>query len=216
MSDVHPTMTRLFEKTGKSPTELANLLNESPQNINNWCKRGISKKGALLVNNVLGYDLDWILTGNGVAEQSKDNNFEQNVAMPNKFRMAPVLNTVQAGKFNGVFDDCYDDFLPVYGDSGLRSYWLVIKGNSMTPDFLEGEYILVDPDLCPQPSDFVVALKRGENEVTFKKYRPRGYDDNGVEYCQLIPSNADYPVIDSRFEPFDVCAVLVEHRKRYR
>lgn len=47
-----------------SPSDLANALNESPQNITNWQKRGISKAGAIKAAEAFGVDVIWILTGN--------------------------------------------------------------------------------------------------------------------------------------------------------
>ncbi len=83
----------------------------------------------------------------------------------------------------------------------------------MRPDFDDGEYVLINRDLQPVAGDFVAAIKDGENQATFKKYRPKGFDTNGVEYWQLIPSNDEFPIIDSRFEPFQVIGVGVEHNK---
>lgn len=68
MNDTHPTMARVFEKTGLEPTELALAINMSPQNITNWSKRGISKAGAIAFSNKFKISLDWILTGKGEAD----------------------------------------------------------------------------------------------------------------------------------------------------
>ena len=69
MSDTHPTMARVFEQTGLEPSALALKINASPQNITNWSKRGISKKGAMNVSQEFGLSLDWILTGVGEAKK---------------------------------------------------------------------------------------------------------------------------------------------------
>ena len=63
MSDTHPTMERVFKRTGLDPSALALKINASPQNVTNWSKRGISKKGALAVAKEFGFSVDWILTG---------------------------------------------------------------------------------------------------------------------------------------------------------
>ncbi len=64
MAVTHPTMARIFEKTGKSPSEIAAAINASPQNVTNWSKRGISKEAAVKISQEFGISVDWILTGN--------------------------------------------------------------------------------------------------------------------------------------------------------
>lgn len=147
---------------------------------------------------------------------SDGDNFK--VARKRPVRYAPVLNFVQAGEFCEYHDDAIaDEFEPVSTEYSERAYWVIIDGKSMEPDFYSKDLTLIDPDVQPNPSSFVLALKEGEKKATFKKWRPRGFDENtGEEYWQLVPSNPDYPVIDSRFTPFTVCGVAVEHRKRLR
>tara|TARA_R110002020_G_scaffold475551_1_gene710868 strand:- start:114 stop:761 length:648 start_codon:yes stop_codon:yes gene_type:complete len=134
------------------------------------------------------------------------------------FRRAPVLNFVQAGAFCEYHDEAIsDEFEPVVGDAGDNVYWIVLEGDSMTPDFESGELVLIDPDMQPNPADYVVALRKGEKAVTFKKWRPRGFDEaTGEEYSQLIPSNSDFPIIDSRFTPFSICGVAVQRNQVLR
>lgn len=64
----HPTMTRVFEVIGKKPIELAEEIGTSPQNINNWCNRGISKSGAVAISKLYNISLNWILTGEGTSK----------------------------------------------------------------------------------------------------------------------------------------------------
>ncbi|AKG10859.1 S24 family peptidase [Moraxella bovoculi] len=61
----HPTMQRIFDKTGKTAAEIARILDTTPQSINNWSSRGISKRGALDAARVFNLSVDWILTGEG-------------------------------------------------------------------------------------------------------------------------------------------------------
>lgn len=67
---MHESMKRLYEAawktaevTGKSA--VAKLLNEAPQTLNNWDDRGLSLGGALKAQAKLGYDANWLLTGEG-------------------------------------------------------------------------------------------------------------------------------------------------------
>lgn len=141
------------------------------------------------------------------------------LAVDKPVRFVPVLNFVQAGEFCQYYDNAIaDEFEPVIGEGyGERVYWVELDGDSMYPDFNSGELVLIDPDIQPIPADYVLAIREDVKETTFKKWRPRGFDENtGKEYCQLIPSNTDYPIIDSRFISFTICGVAVEQRKRLR
>lgn len=60
---IHPTMKRVYQATGATPTALALAINESSQNVNNWANRGISKNGAIKIAVKYKLNLDWILTG---------------------------------------------------------------------------------------------------------------------------------------------------------
>ncbi|WP_227526006.1 hypothetical protein [Psychrobacter sp. FDAARGOS_221] len=37
-----------------------------------------------------------------------------------------------------------------------------------------------------------------------------------IEYCELVPSNPDFPIIDSRHAHFEICDVAIEHKKKLR
>ncbi|MBM6532797.1 S24 family peptidase, partial [Klebsiella pneumoniae] len=70
----------------------------------------------------------------------------------------------------------------------------------MEPDFKECDIIIVDPELDPVPGEFVVS-KNGENESTFKKYRPTFTDNTGRQQSEFVPINDDYPTINSSERP---------------
>jgi transcriptional regulator with XRE-family HTH domain len=67
---MHPSMARLYEaaktlrqKEGQS--EVARLLNYSPQRLNNWERRGISREGAVEAEKTIGCSANWLLDGTG-------------------------------------------------------------------------------------------------------------------------------------------------------
>lgn len=81
----------------------------------------------------------------------------------------------------------------------------------MNPVFNEGDLVIIDPDESPRPGDYVVASNGGD-EATFKKYRPRGIDENGQEVFELVPLNEDYPPMHSDRQHIEIIGVMVEHR----
>lgn len=89
--------------------------------------------------------------------------------------------------------------------AGPRAFAVEIEGDSMRPLFRPGDRVVVDPDIRPEPGDFVVAEVQGA--VTFRKYRAR--EDPEFE---LVPMNDDWPITKSDDESVKVLGVMVEHR----
>lgn len=136
-----------------------------------------------------------------------------------KIRRVPILNVTQAGQWRTYFDNAIvDNFEPLVGDYGEFVYGVILEGNSMMPDFNNGDIVFVDPDIQPSAGDYVIAmceLPEGY-ATTFKKYRPRGYDAHGKEYFELVPLNSDFESYDSRYVNCTVIATAVRHSKKLR
>lgn len=81
-----------------------------------------------------------------------------------------------------------------------------ILDDSMSPVFLPGDHVIIDPDISPLPGDFVLA-KTPKGRV-FRKYRLLNEED-----FSLVPLNEDYPTIGNASAVID--GVMIEHR-RYR
>lgn len=133
-------------------------------------------------------------------------------------RRIPLISSVQAGAWTEVCDtyavgDAADWLLTDLVLSA-HSFALEIKGDSMMPDFRQGDRVIIDPEITPSPGDFVAA-KNGSNEATFKKYRPRGINEHGNHVFELVPLNPDYETMRSDFTPIVIIGTMVEHR-RYR
>lgn len=68
---MHESAARLYlaakEMRGvEGQTQVATLIGaETPQTVNNWETRGVSKDGALLAQDTIGCDAIWLLTGRG-------------------------------------------------------------------------------------------------------------------------------------------------------
>lgn len=97
-------------------------------------------------------------------------------------------------------------------DVSNSAFALKIQGDSMLPQFKEGDIVIVDPAITPQPGDFVVA-KNAEQEAAFKKYRPRGNNEQGKLVFELTALNPDYPTLRSDIDHCRVVGVMVEHRQ---
>lgn len=214
-------MKRLYEAASEArgirgQSDLARALNTSPQTINNWETRGISKQGLLSVQSVLGISASWVQKGQGPKfVQDKSNVSSAQIGT----KQIPLLSYVSAGLWRGVVDpfqpnDAHD-WLVTDLELSEGAFALEIKGDSMQPDFKPGDRVIIDPGISPQPGDFVVA-KNGDEEATFKKYRPRGMDASGNVVFELVPLNEDYPTMRSDVAHIRIVGTMVEHRKYRR
>ncbi len=70
---MHETMVRLYQAAKElkgidgrgAQSEIARLLDASPQQIKNWEGRGISNKGMIAASKMLGISVSWLETGQG-------------------------------------------------------------------------------------------------------------------------------------------------------
>lgn len=130
-------------------------------------------------------------------------------------RIIPVISYVQAGNWRDIVDNNHsDDTIPARGEYGMYTFALRIMGNSMEPEFREGDVVVIDPDVAPTPGDYVVARNHVE-EATFKKYRPRGISESGETIFELVPLNEDYAIMRSDQQTIQIIGTMVEHT-RYR
>lgn len=225
---MHEQMTRLYEaarvlKGVEGQSAVARLLNASPQTVKNWETRGVSHAGMIEAQRVIGCSATWIQNEVGdmladAVDVKASKNASNVTQVPLGTRRIPLVSYVQAGHMTEAVDSY------VVGDAGewmltdldlsAHAFALRIKGDSMLPEFREGDTVIIDPAVGPLPGDYVVA-KNGDNEATFKKYRPRGINERGDQVFELVPLNEDYPPIRSDLSHVHIIGTMVEHR-RYR
>lgn len=134
-------------------------------------------------------------------------------------QQVPIISYVQAGAWSPECDarniDGTVEYILTSEFHSHSTFALKVKGKSMEPEFVEGDVIIIDPELHPGPGDYVVA-KNGGDEATFKKYRARGISEAGEEIFELVPLNEDYAIRNSAKEKIHVVGVVVEHRRMMR
>lgn len=202
----------LGEKNGGNQSELARFVGVSPQAVQQWIAGETSPRGKNLERAA-----DFLNVS--PAELRFGQQPAKNIApAPVGTRQIPLISCVQAGMWTEIADAYAPgdgaDWLLTDLDLSVHAFALEIKGDSMLPDFRPGDRVIIDPAVVPQPGDFVVA-KNGEDEATFKKYRPRGVNEHGDVVFELVPLNEDYPSMRSDVAPIRIVGTMVEHR-RYR
>lgn len=229
---------RIKEKrkaAGLTQAQVADYFGIRPPSVSEWeSKNGPSKDKLPALARLLKTSVSYLLTGREMAldhimpkggfPETPHNlvevPFDENVnpAFVGS-RPIPIISAVQAGQLRDM-EVPYapgDGFAIEYTTQKLSrwAFGLEVEGTSMLPIFQPGDRIIVDPDLSPNPGDFVVA-RNGSNQATFKKYRPRGTDANGEMIFELVPLNDDYPTLRSDIDHLIVIGVVTEHRKQLR
>lgn len=99
-----------------------------------------------------------------------------------------------------------------YPSCSINDNWLTIVSNDMFPTFTTGDRVRIDEKREPQAGNYVLIECDGLQML--RKYRPKGFDENGTPYTQLVADNEDYPVIDSRHQNFKVLGVAVAYQRK--
>lgn len=155
----HLTQQQLADKVGVSKTSI--IYWEKDENT--------PKHDSLLsLATTLGCSVDYLTEGKDKESIKSEN---PNVKSVNP-HLAPVLSWVQAGTFTNVQSvdmTQVEEWLPL-PDECTNCFYLKVQGISNQPEFIEGDYILVDPDVYysdMQSGDMIVVRKF--EDATFKK-----------------------------------------------
>jgi SOS-response transcriptional repressor LexA len=128
-----------------------------------------------------------------------------------KLRRVPVVSWVIAGKWKEVCDAFEPGDADEWIDSDVRGrnvFALRVTGDSMEPEFSEGEVIIVNPHVEASPNEYVVVKNRSE-QATFKQLKKYG------SKWVLHPLNPRYKDIEVKRGEFKVIGKVVKKEKRY-
>lgn len=188
-SKIHPTAARMYEVVREKydetrPGFVAKLMNVSPQTVNNWEERGVSKEGMILFQDITGCMVSWLATGTG---QKYDNRNTERA--PTLSHGVPVLTWIQAGKFSEVISNPPEDAerIPCPCKLSDMAYALRVRGISMEPKYSDGDVIFVDPAREARHGSNVIVRMENDNEAVFKQLVVEG------EHKFLRPLNPEWP-----------------------
>ena len=209
------------ELKGWKQAQLAVAADVSQGTIGNIESGARQSRGSLpKIAKALGVSHDWLAEGEGEMLPAGSRSEPSNV-VPAAIgtRRVPLISYVQAGCWTEATDPAMvgDGFEYLLTDLELSgsAFALQIEGESMLPQFKPGDRVIVDPEIFPQPGDFVVAMNGG-HEATFKKYRPRSMDEAGNVVFELMPLNEDFAPMRSDQTPIRIVGTMMEHRQYRR
>jgi SOS-response transcriptional repressor LexA len=146
---------------------------------------GVTHDRLIQLGSLYGWTPGDLLSGRG----------EENHIAP-QARMLPLIDSEQAAHWTdgtGLLEKGEPKrWVPAPSSVGPRAFGLRIEGNSMEPDFRNGDVVIVDPDMEPSPGDFVASRFEDANTVTFRRYRQK-IDGTAGLIVELVPLNPDWP-----------------------
>ena len=176
---MHPSAERLYKaakelKGAEGQSAIARLLNESPQNVNNWESRGVSRPGAIKAQAALGCDANWVLTGGGQMASTP-------AAEPEPIDMGthPELVPIKRGKLRLVggmsgfaVDPDDEQGTPIFfradwmRERGYKASALLahkVRGHSMEPTLFDGDLVVINTaDVEPKDGEVFAVNYEGE------------------------------------------------------
>lgn len=204
-------LLRILELKNLNKTDLAKKLNRKIQQVSAITTGyyAIGSKIAREVEKALDLEPFFLDT---------DRNVEQLESAVNTKRI-PMLSWVQAGYPHDTGDNDYSETMIVGEYIPDGCFGLKVRGDSMIPEFKEGDPIIVNPNICKKPGDFVIARVcsvSGDRETTLKQYAVVGIDEYGREIFELRPLNPMYAPLRSDKLQIDIIGVVIENHKKYR
>jgi len=127
-----------------------------------------------------------------------------------KTRKIPILNTVQASHFEEVIPHGLDEDTEYIHTASKdpETFAVRVQGDCMEPEFREGDIITISPNSVVNNGDYVIAMRPGDAEATFKQYKK--YGDQVV----LHPLNPKYDDIIVRSE-VNIIGRVISKTKAY-
>ncbi len=204
----------IAREKGLKPGAFASAIGESPQTIVNWKKRGIPPEHAPKIGRLLGISTDDVMAG-----ERRSSQFASNVQLgpdPRASNLAPVTGRVRGGDNGYIFEEDRpvgdgDELVPYFGRDA-NAFGLRVIGDSMSPRYNHGEYIVACPNLPYAPGKYVyVALSDGRKMVK----RMASEMKDAYRFESLHPSHEMITVLKDQIEaiyvvqgPFDSDAII--------
>jgi SOS-response transcriptional repressor LexA len=195
-----------------SQEELANRVGVSRQAVQQWEKAGgtgPNRKIRLRVAEVLGLPASAIDPMASASVTPVEDSDDRGATVPLYalselyFNIEPLLNASLGAVAK----------LSVAVDQN-RCFAVRVDDDSMAPNFVVDDIVIVDPGVSPEPQDDVVVAFDSQPSL-LRRYVPRGLDKHGRRVFDLTTPNADCVTLTCHSDmPVKVLGVVVEVRRR--
>lgn len=128
--------------------------------------------------------------------------------------MVPVVGSVRAGP-GGLAVMEYEGMEPVYDRNDVTdsTFWLRVKGDSMTPHFFENDLVFVRKQPDADSGDYVIALV-DEEEGTLKKLQK--LDGGGIALVSDNPAYEPRIFVGKALRRVQILGVVLESKRKFQ
>ena len=156
---------------------------------------------------LLKCDFGWLLKGEGQVSNIIQIENDDNIRIP--ILSYDQLQMLDSG-FSSLNNLHNGEYIMSNGQISENAFGIRLTDDSMKPEFVSGDVVIVDPNLTPSPGEFVVA--RIDREVIFRKFQVDSYKDGKTEQYSLKPLNTDFPTLSSSVHTILLLGTMIEHR----
>jgi SOS-response transcriptional repressor LexA len=147
-------------------------------------------------------------------EDLRFKNLSQSFGLPSTLRgiKIPMISSKIAGKQKIPAD--WPDKITVYRPVSPEAFAMDVCDDAMVPYLNKHDRVVIDPQLIPQPGNFVAARVNGEESAMVRRFKALEVT-KAKRHFELLPQNDDFPRYSSRnAEPkIQVLGVCVERHE---
>lgn len=211
MNTLAQRLNHVLKEKSITQEQVAAAVGSSQQSIQAICAgKTLKPRNLVAIARFLEVSANWLESGQGYMGLGESNT----IKLPEHNSNVPLINWVQAGSWTEIgdvfqFSDA-DDFYPCPEKHSSRTFALKVVGESMSPDFVNGEIIFVDPEIEARNGSCVVVRQNGNLEATFKQL----IIDGSQKYLKALNPNWPKPIIEM-LPDAAICGVVIgSYRKR--
>lgn len=190
------------EEIGLSQEELGKKLGKlTHASISNWesNKSVPAAKNLIELAKIFNCSIEWLLSGKGHIDFQDDEYVN--------ISKIPIVEYFDTD--TNIAHDNKKYIISNRIDISNKAFGYVVKDNAMSPVFLIGDELIVDPEKKPTTECFVLA--KVSDSILVRKFIVNEVIGNKEEFS-LIPLNTDYSVLSTPDKVIDILGTVVEHR----
>lgn len=197
LTDYHISASELARQTGVSQPVVHRIINGETDNPKMETLRQIANYFSISINQLIGeteinINSDGKITGIPQALNIPVLALEQAHFWPEQKHKATPIKTVL-----------------IEPTSANKHFFAVtLEDTAMSPSFPAGTIIIIDPELLPKDSDYVVIHRQGQNKAMFKQFLTDGEN----KYFKSL--NPDFPMMQMT-KDHKILGVMIQARIEY-
>ncbi|MEO5355707.1 MAG: XRE family transcriptional regulator [Nitrospirae bacterium YQR-1] len=177
---VRTRIVRILQQRGIKQKELSEMIGVMPQNLNAYMtgKRGFGKRNITRIASALGISEEAIYSDSSAIK-----------SRIKKTKKIPLISWEKAGQWHealDIFETGYADDWVSFDTEDENAFALTVSDNSMAPEFIQNDKVMVSPSVDTKTGDYVIAML--SDSITLRRVK---YLDEAVLLKTINPDYDD-------------------------